>query len=206
MPEVRIMIDYDPQGFAYLQKKMAGVLDAIERPGFLEGKGIGNNYPSFVFEYDPVFEPFMEKSVGELKQFLAQKLPEVQVTLINLFDFGREFLQSSNKWSKSLELEIAKGEGFLFDNLPRTLNGSAIADHFLQTVLLTSPGLILIYGVGLAYPMLRGHEVLKNLPQRIGKTIPIILFYPGEYDGKYLRPFGRITEQNEYQAIRWQFS
>jgi len=42
--------------------------------------------------------------------------------------------------------------------------------------------------------------------QELGKKIPLILFYPGEYDGKYLKPFGLFEDNNEYQAIRWQYS
>jgi hypothetical protein len=200
------MIDYDLEAFRVLQKKTAGLMETLGRPGFLDGKGTANNYPSYVFDYEAEFEPYMDKSVRELPGFIAKTMPEVQVTSIHLFDFARDFLKRTGKWEKTLELEKTKGADFLFGNLPRTLNGTAIADYFLETVMLQSPGLILVHGVGMAYPILRGHEVLKNWPQRIGKRIPLILFYPGEYDGKYLRPFGRIGEQNEYQALRWQFS
>jgi len=200
------MIDYDPEKLAALQRKIAGLLERIERPGFFEGQGIGNNYPSYVFDYDPVFEALIDKSIRDLEGFLAQKRPDLQVSKIHLFDFARRFLETQGKWDKSLQLEMQKGEDFLFGNLPKTLNGKGIADTFLEQALLNAPGLILIHGVGMAWPILRGHEVLKNLPERIGKKIPIILFYPGEYDGKYLRPFGRFEDNNEYQALPWQFS
>lgn len=200
------MKDYDNREFALLQKKVGGMLDVILRPGFLEGESIGNNYPSFVFEYQPVFEPFIEKAVKDLKEFLIKRKSDLHVNSIHLFEFAREYLKAAGKWEKSLALEVEKGAEFLFGNLPHTLNGAALADHFLKTALSDSPGIILIHGVGMAYPMIRAHAVLKNLPQRIGSNIPIILFYPGDYDGRFLRPFGCIEEQNEYQAIRWQFS
>jgi hypothetical protein len=192
-----------------MHKKLAGLLEAIQRPGFLEGLGIGNNYPSFVFEYEPVFDPLIEKSILDLEGFLAEKRPDVHVAKMHLFDFARDFLEKQGKWDKCLQLEIQKGSDFLFGNLPRTLSGRAISEYFLQTVLLNSPGIILIHGVGMAWPILRGHEILKNLPQRmqeLGQKIPLILFYPGEYDGKFLRPFGLFEDNNEYQAIRWLYS
>lgn len=203
------MSGYDPQALGFLQNKLAGLLEAIQRPGFLDGLGLGNNYPSFVFEYEPVFEALIEKSIADLEGFLAEKRPEVQVSTMHLFDFARDYLASQGKWEKSLQLELQKGADFIFGNLPRTLSGGAIAEHFLRTALLNAPGIILIHGVGMAWPILRGHEVLKNLPQRmqeLGKKIPLILFYPGEYDGKFLKPFGLFDDNNEYQAIRWQYS
>jgi hypothetical protein len=202
------MSSYDPESLNYLQKKLAGLLEAIQRPGLIDGLGLGNNYPSFVFEYEPVFEPLIEKSIVDLEGFLAEKRPDVQVSKIHLFDFARGYLAQQGKWEKSLQLEIQKGGDFIFGNLPKTLSGSAIAEHFLQTALYNAPGIILIHGVGMAWPILRGHEVLKNLPQRmqeLEKKIPLILFYPGEYDGRYLKPFGLFEDNNEYQAIRWQY-
>ncbi|MDX9958665.1 MAG: DUF1788 domain-containing protein [Spirochaetia bacterium] len=209
MHAVSSMMGYDPQSQSYLQKKLAGLLEAIQRPGFFDGLGLGNNYPSFVFEYEPAFEPLIEKAIVDLEGFLAEKRPDVLVSKIHLFDFARDYLAQQGKWEKSLQLEIQKGPDFIFGNLTRTLSGSTIAEHFLRTALHRSPGIILIHGVGMAWPILRGHEVLKNLPQRmqeLNKKIPLVLFYPGEYDGKYLKPFGLFDDNNEYQAIRWQYS
>ena len=49
--------------------------------------------------------------------------------------------------------------------------------------------LVLVSGVGSAYPLLRTHNLLNNLHHRMGST-PLVLFYPGVYDGQSLRLFG----------------
>ncbi len=200
------MIDYNAAELEVLRRQMNDMRERIGKPGFFEGSGVGNNYPSFVFPYKAQFEPLMDQRVRDLETTIGHLHPGVQVTRIHLFEFARQFLQDIGKWDKSLELELTKGEDFLFINLPKTLNGKVIADYFLEQVLLKSPGLILIHGVGMAWPILRGHEVLKNLPEKMNKKIPLILFYPGEYDGKYLRPFGLFDDSNEYQAMPWPYS
>ena len=199
------MTEYAASELEDLRQSLNDMRDRIGRPGFLEGSGVGNNYPSFVYCYKSQYEPLIDERVQNLEHTIAQTHPEVQVTRIHLFEFAREYLKKQGLWEKSLELARTKGEQFLFTNLTGTLNGKRMAEFFTETVLVQAPGLILVHGVALAWPILRGHEVLKSFPLRIEKKIPIILFYPGTYDGKFLRTFGRFDDANEYQAIPWPY-
>ena len=51
------------------------------------------------------------------------------------------------------------------------------------------------------WPLLRAHSLLNNLHAVMGKT-PLVLFYPGRYDGHSLRLFGKIKGANYYRAFR----
>lgn len=197
------MIEYSNSGRELIRKQLNSMRERISKPSFLEGSGVGNNYPSFVYCYEPQYEPLIDERVKDIESTLNKMNPRIQINRIHLFEFAREYLKKQNLWDKSIELAKTKGESFLFTNLPGTLNGKRIADFFLDTVMINAPGLILVHGVGLAWPILRGHEILKSFPSKIDKKIPIILFYPGTYDGKFLRPFGRFEDANEYQAIPW---
>jgi hypothetical protein len=199
------MIDYSQTELETIRRQLNDMKDRIGRPGFLEGEGVGNNYPSYVYPYDIRYEALIDERVRDLESVVEKANPGIQVTRIHLFEFAREYLKEQGLWEKSVELARTKGESFLFTNLPGTLNGKRIAEFFLKTALVRSPGLILVHGVGMAWPILRGHEVLKSFPSRIEKKIPIILFYPGTYDGKFLRPFGKFDDANEYQAIAWPY-
>jgi len=61
--------------------------------------------------------------------------------------------------------------------------------------------LILMSGVGNVYPWIRAHSLLNNLQQVTGNK-PLVLFYPGEYDGQALRLFGKLGGNNCYRAFR----
>jgi hypothetical protein len=51
------------------------------------------------------------------------------------------------------------------------------------------------------FPLLRAHSLLNNLHPVMGST-PLIMFYPGNYDGKSLRLFNKLKSRNYYRAFR----
>ena len=60
---------------------------------------------------------------------------------------------------------------------------------------------IFITGIGKCYPILRSHTVLNNLHQVID-DIPVVLFYPGKYNGQELVLFGEKKDDNYYRAFK----
>ena len=60
---------------------------------------------------------------------------------------------------------------------------------------------VLLSGLGSAWPLVRGHELLSALQDVMGST-PLVLFYPGEYSGRDLHPFGMIESKNYYRAFK----
>ncbi len=60
---------------------------------------------------------------------------------------------------------------------------------------------VLLSGLGSAWPLVRGHELLSALQDVMGST-PLVLFYPGEYSGRDLYPFGMIESRNYYRAFK----
>ena len=60
--------------------------------------------------------------------------------------------------------------------------------------------LVFLTGVGRVWPVVRSHTVLNNLHHVLDKT-PVIMFFPGRYDGTELRLFGRIKDDNYYRAF-----
>ena len=61
--------------------------------------------------------------------------------------------------------------------------------------------LIILSGAGTVWPLLRTHTLLNNLQPIMGQT-PLLLFYPGRYDGQSLRLFGKLKSNNYYRAFR----
>ena len=55
--------------------------------------------------------------------------------------------------------------------------------------------LVIVSGVGSVWPLLRSHTLLNNLHPIMGKT-PLVMFYPGRYDGQSLR-LVRQAEKHE---------
>ena len=60
---------------------------------------------------------------------------------------------------------------------------------------------VFLTGIGKCYPLLRSHKVLNNLHQAMDR-VPVVMFYPGKYDGQELVLFGSIKDDNYYRAFR----
>ena len=62
---------------------------------------------------------------------------------------------------------------------------------------------VFLTGVGKSYPILRSHKILNNLHQ-VMDHCPVILFFPGKYNGDSLNIFGEAANDqnvNYYRAF-----
>jgi hypothetical protein len=112
------------------------------------------------------------------------------VAHVNLFDFILDYLRDRKLLDKSLELQRDKGDEALLKALRGVLHEEKVAHRFGEATNPEDHDLVLISGVGSVFPMLRSHTLLNNLHSIMGQT-PLVLFYPGKYDGMTLRLFGK---------------
>ena len=80
-----------------------------------------------------------------------------------------------------------------------TSSDSLIVNHIRDNT--PEKAVVFITGIGKCYPILRSHTVLNNLHQVID-NVPVVLFYPGNYDGQELVLFGEIKDDNYYRAFK----
>src|SRR5947209_15608347 len=62
--------------------------------------------------------------------------------------------------------------------------------------------LVIVTGIGTAWPLPRTLSLLNNLQPVMGNT-PLVVFYPGRYDGQSLSLFGKLKNHNYYRATSW---
>lgn len=60
---------------------------------------------------------------------------------------------------------------------------------------------VFLTGVGKCHPIIASHNILNNLHQVLD-SVPVVLFYPGEYSGQDLKLFGTMDSHNYYRAFR----
>lgn len=96
-------------------------------------------------------------------------------------------------------MEEKQGKETLF----KAMTNFAKPEIFLQKIKeqLGDHNVVLITGVGKVYPFVRSHNILNNLQEILDK-IPVIMFFPGKYDGLSLRLFDRFKDDNYYRAFR----
>jgi len=181
--------------------RVNAILPRISSDEFLTSSGIGNEIAFYIFDYPPE----QELQVREHIQFLLEQLPKLKPVLrvrhINLFDLLIEHLKNRKLLERSLDMQKAKGDEKLLHSLKPILNAEKIADVFTAAAQPADSDLVLVSGVGSVWPLLRSHNLLNNLHSRMGQ-VPLVMFYPGKYDGQSLRLFGKVKGDNYYRAFR----
>ena len=76
-----------------------------------------------------------------------------------------------------------------------------MAEWLVRHISPSEQDLVLLFGIGECWPLLRSHALLNNLHANMGDT-PLVMFYPGIYDQQSLSLFGKLSAQNYYRAFR----
>ena len=182
-------------------QRLNKILDRVTSDDFLHGKGLGNEIPFYAFDYPPDRELEVREHIAFLLAQIPKRRPELRFVHINLFDLIIRHLKDRGFYDKALDLQKKKGDEALLKALAAPLDAGKLANVFADAVRPEQRDLVLVSGVGSAYPLLRTHNLLNNLHHRMGST-PLVLFYPGVYDGQSLRLFGTLQDKPYYRAFR----
>ena len=185
-----------------LDERLNQIIPKITSQDFLESKGLGNEIGFWVFDYPPENElevrGFME---GTILPALAKKVPKVRVATVNLFKLVCEILEERNLLNKALEMQQAKGDESALAALRSVLKEDKLAQKISDQFDIPNLDMLILTGVGSVYPMLRTHTLLSALHPIMGET-PLLMFFPGKYDGHSLRLFNSLAEDHYYRAFR----
>lgn len=190
------------------QKRLHGRLDEIqpriESEDFLKNQGLGNEIGFYVFDYPPE----SELTVREHLEYMTERLDKRgrNFKSINLFEAIIELLDSRKLTERAFRVQKERGDDALFNALKGPLEQNRVAEFIASKIDFSSceknkTEFILLHGLGSAWPIIRGHGLLNALHAKVG-NVPTVLFYPGEYDGTALKPFGRIESNNYYRAFK----
>jgi hypothetical protein len=185
----------------YLTERLNKILPRIISDDFLKGRGIGNEIAFYIFDYPPEDELRVREHIHFLLDHIPKQRPELRVKHINLFDFILDYLKSRNLLERALKMQREKGDEALKEALKGPLHENKLATIFVEVAQPQQNDLVLLSGVGSVWPLLRSHTLLNNLHPIMGNT-PLVMFYPGRYDGQSLRLFGKLKNDNYYRAFK----
>jgi len=184
-----------------LKSRLNQVIPRLQSKELLQGSGLGNEIGFYIFDYPPEEELEIRKHIAFVMTYLAKNRPDLRVKHINLFQLVIGYLEKRNLLDRALKIQRDKGDQELLKALKGPLHEAKVAKAFLEEVLPEVHDLIIVSGIGSAYPILRSHTLLNNL-HSLMENKPVVVFYPGIYDGQGLRLFGRLPETNYYRAFR----
>ena len=184
----------------HLKNRLNQITDRITSPSFLSGQGLGNEIGFWVFDYPPEHELQVREYLGFLEGVLARQHGELKVDHVNLLRVLRDYLEERRFLDKAIAMQQKKGDQALLKALRGPLHMDKFAPFLIGHALSEDPDVVLISGVGSVWPVMRAHSLLNALHGRLGHK-PLVLFYPGSYDGQRLTLFDQITSHPYYRAF-----
>ena len=184
-----------------LNQRLNKILPRIISDDFLSGSGVGNEIAFYIFDYPPEDELRVRDYLRTLLDHIPKQKHGLRVKDIDLFDFVLDYLKNRKLLDKAMQMQRDKGDEALKKALAGPLHESKLAGYFAEVAQPEQHDLVIVSGVGSVWPLLRSHALLNNLQPVMGKT-PLVMFYPGRYDGQSLRLFGKLKNANYYRAFK----
>lgn len=184
------------------QDRLDAIWNRISSREFLENKGVANEVRYYVFDYEACDEQIMRQKIKDL---LARNNPEAdgfQIVEYDIYKLILSILEERGYVDKCIRFEKEKGREYLYNAISKLLRLTTDNNLIVNRIMENTPenSVVFLTGIGKVYPFVRAHNVLNNLHQVFDK-VPVIMFYPGNWNGQSLSLFGTISDGNYYRAF-----
>lgn len=175
----------------------------MQKPSFRQNKGLGNEVGYYIFDYPAEREMYVRERIEYMRKKNEDSSDEYRIVVYDLYQIIIDILKQKGYLEKCFDFEKKRG----FDRITKsvgnmlriTSSDSLIVNYIKENT--PEQAIVFLTGIGKCYPMLRSHTVLNNLHQVIDR-VPVVMFYPGKYDGQELVLFGEIKDDNYYRAFK----
>lgn len=185
-----------------LEERLNQILPRITSRDFLDSKGLGNEIGFWIFDYPPDREMDVRGFLSDtVVPALGKQSPAIRCAVVDLLALVTELLEERKLLDKAIAMQQAKGNDGALAALRSVLKEDKLAQKIASQHDIPALDLLVLTGVGAVYPMLRTHTLLSALHPIMGDT-PLLMFFPGRYDGHSLRLFNTLAEDHYYRAFR----
>lgn len=179
-----------------ISERLDSLKSLIQDPDFLEGKGLSNEVNIRIFCYDPK----EEMTVRHFVEQITNEQLNCRVIHYDLYEVFLDILRDKRILEKVEGLEEKRGKDFIKKQFDKSCDAKTFAaklsypDHQRKDVVVLS-------GVGKVFPFMRVHSLLEAM-QPLFTDVPILVLYPGEFDGHYVRLFNKLKKNEYYRAFK----
>lgn len=178
------------------------IWDRISDEDFLANRGVANEVRYYVFDYEPCDELIMREKTKALKKQNNPDADGFQIVEYDLYELVIGILEEKGYLDKCIKFEDAKGMEYVYTAVSKMLRLTNDDNLIVNKIVAETPdhAVVFLTGVGKVFPFVRSHNVLNNLHQVLDK-VPVVMFYPGQWNGQSLSLFGTINDGNYYRAF-----
>lgn len=178
-----------------LKERLDYVKKAIQENDFLDGKGLSNEVNIRIFCYDPK----EEMTVRHFTEQLKNETLKCNVIEYDLYDVFLSIPQISRIIDRIPKMEEKKGTEHLLEKLQNMCDAKTFAAT-MQYEPHKKGDVIVLTGVGKVFPFMRVHSLLEAM-QPLFNDVPVLVFYPGSFDGHYVKLFNKLKPNEYYRAF-----
>lgn len=176
-----------------LDKIKARISDAA----FLANKGLSNEVGIHVFCYDPADELIVQDYIRRLR---SESGTPYRIIERDLYEIFLDLLEDKRVLRSVAGLENKKGRDYLLVQLQKIATAEALLARMQYEPHVKGQDVLFLTGIGKIHPFMRSHKMLDSM-QHLFADIPIVMFYPGTFDGRSLSLFGEFLDGNYYRAF-----
>ena len=164
-----------------IKQELDKIRGRISEPSFLKNEGLSNEVGIHVFCYDPADELIVRDFVSRLK---AESGMPYHIKECDLYEIFLRLLEDKRVLKSVDGLEEKRGKEYLLKQLQKIATPEAL----------------------LEYMKYEPHEYgdvlfLLDSMQHLFEDIPIVMFYPGSFNGQDLGLFGKFLDGHYYRAF-----
>lgn len=186
-----------------LESRLNKLEDKIKQQSFRQNKGLGNEVGYYVFDYPANQELLVRERVRYLESKYENQ--DFKLVVFDLYDIMMDLLIKEGFLALCEEFEKTKGLSEIIKAVNEMLRMEEDNQNneILAYIKDNTPdhSIVFLTGVGKCFPILRSHKILNNLHQFMD-NVPVVMFFPGKYDGQSLMLFSEIKDDNYYRAFK----
>ena len=184
------------------EERLNQILPRLISPDVLSNQGAGGEIGFWIFDYPPEAEMAMRAWLADvIEPGLRKQVPAVRFQTVDLFQLVVDLLDERKLFDKACEMQANKGDAAVLASLRSVLKEDRLAARMTEKLDVTQLDLLIVKGVGAVYPLLRTHTLLSALHPHMRNT-PLLMLYPGTYNGQSLSLFNTLSDDNYYRAFR----
>lgn len=177
-----------------IAERLEKLKERFKDDNFLSNRGISNQVGIYIFDYDP-------KDEMAIRFFLKSIKNETGFNAIehDLYEILKGIIEDDDVMDDLLSLEEEEGKEALEEQIKSAIDPR----EYIKKMEYTNHkkgDILIVSGVGKIYPFVRVHTLLENV-MNCFNDIPVVVFYPGRYDGKTLTLFNKFFDDNHYRSF-----
>lgn len=186
-----------------LYRRFDTLLEKMDNKDFQQNKGLGNEVGYYVFDYPEKYELDVRNWIANISRKNNPKLTNYNLKVFNLLDMLIELLNEEDILEDTYDIEEDEGIAGVVEAIGDLVEITEVNNYFVSTIKkqIKTGDVIFITGVGEIFPLIRSHKVLNTMNLSLD-SVPIVMFFPGKYDGVSLNIFHEVLDDNYYRAFR----